>query len=382
MSKRGNGEGTIDERGPGRYRLRWTDPPDPLTGVSRRRAVEFRGTKTDARRRLRELIADARPTADMTLRAAIETWRAQARHELATADRYDRAVRDLPAELLAAKIGDIRPATLRALIDATTAQHGPHRARLYHATISGALSYAVRLELLDRNPARLVSPPPQPDRESTAPTPAEVQAIMALVADDLQATAWLRLAATVGGRPTEVLALRWCDVDLTAGSVWVAAALDPNHRRKDTKNHQHRRVALAPTTVAALKAWRRAAIERAMATGTPLAVDSYVLSLEADSSRPWTRSYTTHRWIDLRREAGVRDTIRLYDLRHYMATTLLAAGVDVKTVSGRAGHRRHATTTDVYGAVIPANDQAAADILDRTLAPVPARRRAVIARRR
>jgi len=59
--------------------------------------------------------------------------------------------------------------------------------------------------------------------------------------------------------------------------------------------------------------------------------------------------------------------ISLHSLRHTNATLLIAAGIDMKTVSTRLGHARLSTTTDIYThAVASANEKAAAT-LDKVL---------------
>jgi integrase len=50
-------------------------------------------------------------------------------------------------------------------------------------------------------------------------------------------------------------------------------------------------------------------------------------------------------------------------LRHFVATQLLSAGVDVRTVAGRLGHRNAATTLNVYAHFLAQSDRAAADIM-------------------
>jgi integrase len=42
---------------------------------------------------------------------------------------------------------------------------------------------------------------------------------------------------------------------------------------------------------------------------------------------------------------------------------LLSAGIDVRTVAGRLGHRNAATTLNVYSHFVPESDQEAAEIL-------------------
>jgi len=58
----------------------------------------------------------------------------------------------------------------------------------------------------------------------------------------------------------------------------------------------------------------------------------------------------------------------IHAMRHYSATELIAAGVDVRTVAGRLGHGGGgATTLRVYTAWLSESDQRAAVALGRRL---------------
>lgn len=57
----------------------------------------------------------------------------------------------------------------------------------------------------------------------------------------------------------------------------------------------------------------------------------------------------------------------VHDLRHYVATELLTAGIDARTVAHRLGHARTSTTLDRYWAWVPAGDRDAAKYLERLL---------------
>ena len=57
--------------------------------------------------------------------------------------------------------------------------------------------------------------------------------------------------------------------------------------------------------------------------------------------------------------------VRLHDLRHAHATQLLAAGVPIRTVSGRLGHANASTTLNVYAHWVEESDDAAADTMSR-----------------
>ena len=60
--------------------------------------------------------------------------------------------------------------------------------------------------------------------------------------------------------------------------------------------------------------------------------------------------------------------VRLHDLRHFHATRLLVAGVDVATVAGRLGHSGGGRTTlAVYSHVLEQADRHAADIIGQIM---------------
>ncbi len=87
-----------------------------------------------------------------------------------------------------------------------------------------------------------------------------------------------------------------------------------------------------------------------------------MVSYEADGSKPWRPDGVTHRWIRWRKSVGL-DGVRLHDVRHFMATTMLSAGVPVSVVAGRLGHARSSTTLNVYSHFVDAGDEQAADTL-------------------
>jgi hypothetical protein len=68
----------------------------------------------------------------------------------------------------------------------------------------------------------------------------------------------------------------------------------------------------------------------------------------------------------------------LHKLRHYSATELIRAGVDVRTVAGRLGHADGGTTLAYYAAWVCEADQRASRILMGQL-PLPAAPRVVAA---
>jgi integrase len=84
--------------------------------------------------------------------------------------------------------------------------------------------------------------------------------------------------------------------------------------------------------------------------------------------RPWLPSHVTRRFISARTKAGL-DRLRLHDLRHFMATQMLAAGVPIVVVSQRLSHARASTTLNVYAHAVPGGDRAAAETIASMLGP-------------
>lgn len=202
------------------------------------------------------------------------------------------------------------------------------------------------------------------EREIRPPAPDAVLAFYeALLLDDTELAKYVWLASLTGARRGELCALRWSDVDLHEGSMLICRALVDEGGQvleKDTKTHQARRIALGAETVAKLAEHRLRMEERALECGTELIGDSYVFTSSANGAEPWRPDTTTHRFIRARRRAGLPESLRLQDLRHFLATRMISSGIDVRTVSGRLGHRRTSTTTDRYAAFVPAADRAAA----------------------
>jgi integrase len=95
-----------------------------------------------------------------------------------------------------------------------------------------------------------------------------------------------------------------------------------------------------------------------------------------DATQPYSPDSISRRYKRMAEKLGI-DT-HIHALRHFSATELLTAGVDLRTVAGRLGHGGGgATTLRVYAAWVAASDRKAAEILGSRLpkrapkAPLP-----------
>jgi integrase len=256
--------------------------------------------------------------------------------------------------------------------------------------ISAAYHSAITWGWLHYNPVEDVRMPAAPPPDPQPPTAEEAARIMTAawrVPGYLGPLVWL--AMTIGARRGELCGLRWKhlqarhhisgdhDCQSTGCEWWLAirasrAESSAGEYDKDTKTHQTRRVALDLTTVAILTDFRRHRETIAKAAGRPLVDDAYLFAASIDGSVPLKPTTVTQRYRRLVTQLGITTSIKM--LRHYSATELLTAGVDLRTVAGRLGHGGGGTTTlKVYAAFVSAADQRAALImLNRMPAwPVP-----------
>ena len=168
---------------------------------------------------------------------------------------------------------------------------------------------------------------------------------------------------TTGARRGELCGLRWSHLDLDSETVSIRRTVYLDDQRqlqeKDTKTHQQRRMVLDPETAEVLREHRARAEARAAAMGSPLRPNSYVFSGDPESLTPLNPDSVSQRYKRMADSLDIDTTLK--SLRHYSATELISAGVDVRTVAGRLGHGGGgATTLRVYTAWTSEADQRAA----------------------
>lgn len=122
-------------------------------------------------------------------------------------------------------------------------------------------------------------------------------------------------------------------------------------------------------TAAVLADHRKRIAHLAAMCRVAVAADAFVFSHAADASVSWFPDSVSRSFKRLCEKEGVPD-VRLHDLRHFVATQLLSAGVDVRTVAGRLGHRNAATTLNVYAHFVAQTDRNAADVIGGIITPV------------
>ena len=154
------------------------------------------------------------------------------------------------------------------------------------------------------------------------------------------------LAAMTGLRKGELFALNWNAVNLDEGVLVVRKTLQELRgvSLKEPKTSAGKRVvSLDPVAVEAL----RSRLKKAKKEGFEPDDVPVVFPNERGG---YLRGSNFDRWVwyPIREAAGILDTFVFHDLRHTQASLMLAAGVDLKVIQKRLGHRDFATTANTY----------------------------------
>ena len=251
------------------------------------------------------------------------------------------------------RIRQLRPHHLEALYDRTLHPSddrrplAPKTVLEVHLMIRGALKDAVTRGLVNRNVALVAHAPKLKSIPKVEPKAWNAQQLQAF----LQAAAGHRLfpafwvLAAPGMRRSELLGLRWDDVDLKKKRLSVSRGLvSVGYELRESRGktpHSRRSIDLDEITVKVLISWRD--WQRAEQEAAGVESDGWVFTNTDDKPvHPHSISQTFER---IANRAGL-PRIRLHDVRHTHGTPLIKAGVPVKVVSERLGHGNPAFTID------------------------------------
>lgn len=365
--------GSIDRRGKDSWRIRVYLGRHPETGRKRWTTKTVRGTRADADKACAKLLLEVDSGFhgdDHTVAELAARWLALVERDLSPATvrdyRYvlNRHVIPTLGDRLVSKVRTHELETWYRSLDI-----GPSRVRRLHNVLSSAFDQAVRWQWVVANPCASARPPKVAEKETRPPSPEEVQKLIDLAREtDPDLAAYIHVAAHAGARRGEMVALRWSDVDLDDAAMTIrrsTVAVEGGVAVKGTKTAKTRVVSLDESTVAVLRAQRKRQRERALSIGVNLD-DGPVFSSDPAGRVAWYPASVSRRFHQLCVRAGV-ENVRLHDLRHFMATQMIAAGVDVRTVAGRLGHRGVGMLLDRYAHFVPSADRAAAEELARIL---------------
>lgn len=379
--RRARGDGGYRKRG-NSWELKFA-ATDPATGQRKLRYATFKGTESDARRKLRKLVKQAEDgvfvaPARQTFSSVLDTWDQTLTVSPKTAERYRELVRlHVRPHLGDMKLQAIRSTRIEAFYNDLRVGRGPdgkdERRPLAPRTIGHVhrllvkiLSTAERDGLIALNPARRAQRPKIERTEIRSLSEDQVRTVLTkLRGHPMFFIAALGLAT--GMRRGEMLALRWRDVDLDAAELQVAQSLEETNdglRFKTPKTRYGRRtISLPAFIVTELRAHKVAQAEQRLALGLGKDSDGALVLRRPDGS-PMPPDSVSSEWRRMVVSLKL-PKVSLHALRHTHASQLIASGMDVLTISRRLGHGAPSITLDVYSHLFKPTDRSAAAVFDK-----------------
>jgi integrase len=264
---------------------------DPATGKRRQQWRSGFRTKKEAEAELARLIHNVERGSDpfpsnLTVSEFVDRWLEHERARLrpTTHHRYTQLDR-------------LRPAHIQKAMDSMSDRgQSPASVVQARAALGSAMTTAVAWGLLAVNPVRSVKPPRIARAQLVVPTVEQLRTLIEVARGSVWEVPVL-LAATTGMRRSEVLALRWCDVDFKVGRVRVTRSLqrmvDGSIRIFDPNTPRARReIAMPVFTLPLLKSRRRAQQEAQRLAG--MRSDEFDLVCDRGDGQPIDPSTFTH----------------------------------------------------------------------------------------
>lgn len=225
----------------------------------------------------------------------------------------------------------------------------------YHANIHKALKYAVKLDLIDTNPADKVERPKK-DRFIGSFYDADEMNALLEVSKGTRLELPILFGAFYGLRRSEAIGLRWDAIDFEHNTITIrhtVTSCDINGKRvlvaADTTKTKSslRTLPLVPFVRERLLALMDEQRENRRLCGRSYNreyVDYVCVNEIGDLIKP---HYVTESFPKLLEASRTRH-IRFHDLRHSCASLLLANGVPMKQIQERLGHSDFSTTANIY----------------------------------
>ena len=331
----------------------WSFIFDPPRVNGKRRQVHRRGfkTKSEAEQAMRDAMAAVSGAERWSRLIAADTWSVPCRH-MAAVDRQPGSthdVRHLSTTCRQAHCTQDRwRRTARAVTNRWSNDGSPRAGPLsglsaksvrnVHAVLSKALADALRLRMVSRNAGHLL---PCFRRSCRSKSPGRgLPTISAGFSPMWKATGgspcgdcWRRPVCAAA----KCLGCAGQDVDLSAGTVTInkkrAVAGGSVVQGPPKTASGARTIAVDPTTLAALKAWRKVQVAEQLAMGAGWVDTGGLVFVWPDGSPPWPAAVTSR--FKAHAVALGLPTIGVHGLRHTAATWMIASGESPKMVAQR-----------------------------------------------
>jgi integrase len=335
-------------------------------------------TKTGCREKLRQAMSDADQGFDFDAgKQSVGGYMVRWLEDFAKADLAPRTYHNYKLQIRkhivpafgTMKLSKLDTPNIQALYSAKLHDGlKPSSVRYVHAVLHRALSKAVELRLIARNPAASADPPKVRHEEIT-PLDAQQTRTFLHAAHGEKYEALYVLSLTCGLRMGESLGLKWSDINLDTGTLRVNRQLQRIREGgglvfSEPKNASRRTIDLPQRALEALGAHRKRQAEEKLRAADY--EDSGLVFATRKGTPQDAQNVFNRQFKPLLKQADL-PPIRWHDLRHTCATLLLGRGVHPKLVQHLLGHASITMTLDRYSHWIPSMGRHAAEGLDEAL---------------
>jgi integrase len=370
-------KGNIRKRG-AKFQVTVDTGVDERTG-KRRRHYSTHKTEAEAQRTLADILDQLergtyiRETTETIYDYLQEWFKLTRRHYRPnTAYTYERYLEMIKPFLPDIKAKDLKKLQAEEIINALLERYKPSTVRYCKRILSTAFKRGVEWEKIAKNPFQGISIK-EPHRDYTIWTPEEIHRFMDAVRTRCEKHNgnWsyyvaFMLALHCGMRKSEILGLRWANVDLERRQIYVRESIHQDYTTgekyvSEPKSKAGNRTVWIDETVA-----DELRLHRDRLQDLPPAPKDYVCcTKEYKPIYPRNLTQSLFRTI----KAEELPQLRFHDLRHTHASLLLSAGISPKVTQERLGHARIETTMNTYSHVLPSMQAEAADKIGELLAP-------------
>ncbi|GKU79436.1 site-specific integrase [Paenibacillus sp. L3-i20] len=221
-----------------------------------------------------------------------------------------------------------------------------------HKIIKSSFKTAIKRKYLSYNPAADAEAPKVPHKEMSVWNLEETTNFLKLAEkNDLHIA--FHLALTTGMRQSEILGLRWKDIDFEENALRVRQTLSHDGKQliTDTKTKSSARtISLIGRTLDDLRKHQKIIKKQRLLAGSLYQDNDLVICTKF--GKPLNPRNLLRTFYKLMKKADV-PKIRFHDLRHTVATLMLARNINPKVVKEILGHSDIRVTLDTYSHVLP-----------------------------
>lgn len=226
--------------------------------------------------------------------------------------------------------------------------------RRYHAPIHKSLEDAIRLDLIDTNPADKASPGKAEQYIAQYYNLQDLQQLLNVAKGEL-IELHILLAVHLGLRKSEVIGLKWDAIDFDSNTITIKHTVtnaSKNGKRilvmkNKTKNDSSYRTLYMENDIkqALLKEKTKQEERQKFFGNSYMNNENYVLV--DDEGKLIKPDRVSRRFSQLLEDNGMKK-IRFHDLRHSCASLLLANNANMKQIQQYLGHSSYNTTANIY----------------------------------